>query len=43
MKVLLVYGPASRDKAGHKLAVMVVLNAEAFPELAFFEGELEGE
>jgi hypothetical protein len=43
MKVLLAYGPALRDEAGHELAVAQVWNAEAFPELAFFEGELEGE
>src|SRR5215213_10928725 len=43
MKVLLAYGPAPRDKTRHKLAVALVWNAEAFPELAFFEGELEGE
>ena len=43
MKVLLAYGPAPRDETGYELAVALVWNAEAFPELAFFEGELEGE
>src|SRR5215208_2010309 len=43
MKVLLAYRPASRDETGHQLAVAAVWKAEAFPELTFFEGELEGE
>jgi hypothetical protein len=43
MKVLLAYGPALRDETRHELAVAAVWNAEAFPELAFFERELESE
>ena len=43
LKVLLAYGPAPGDETRHKLAVALVWDAEAFPEFAFFEGELEGE
>jgi hypothetical protein len=43
VEVSLVYGPTPRNETGHELAVATVWNAEAFPELAFFEGELEGE
>jgi hypothetical protein len=43
MKILLAYGSEPRDETGHELAVATVWNAEAFPQLAFFEGQLEGE
>jgi len=36
------HGPTPRDETGYQLAVATVWNAEALPELAFFEGELEG-
>jgi hypothetical protein len=43
LKVLLAYWPEPWDETGYELAVAAVWNAEAFPELVFFEGELEGE
>ena len=43
MKILLACRPAPRDEAGHELAVAAVWDAEAFPELTFFQGELESE
>jgi hypothetical protein len=43
LKVLLAYRPALRDETGYELAVALVWDAEAFPELAFFQGKLESE
>src|SRR5215217_2271985 len=43
MEVSLLNGPTPRDEAGYELAVAAVWGAKAFPELAFFEGQLEGE
>jgi hypothetical protein len=43
MQVSLAYRLAVREEAGHELAVTSVWNAEALPELAFFQRELEGE
>jgi hypothetical protein len=43
MEVSLAHGSTPRDEAGHELTVSVVWSPEAFPELAFFQRELEGE
>ena len=43
MEVSLAYGPTPRDEAGYELAVAAVWGTETLPELAFFQGELEGE
>ena len=43
MEVSLLNGPTPRDEAGYELAVAAVWGAKAFPELTFFQRELEGE
>jgi pyruvate-formate lyase-activating enzyme len=43
VEVSLAHGPAPRDETGHELTVATVWNAEALPELAFFQRELEGQ
>jgi hypothetical protein len=43
VEVSLVHGPTPRNETGHELTVAAVWNAEALPELAFFEGVLKGE
>ncbi len=43
VQVSLAYGPTPRDEAGYELTISVVWNPEAFAELPFFQGELEGE
>jgi len=43
VQVSLAYGPTPRDEAGYELTISVVCNPEAFAELTFFQGELEGE
>jgi hypothetical protein len=43
MEVSLAYGSTPRDEAGYELAVAAVCSPEAFPELTFFQRELEGE
>ena len=43
VQVSLAYGSTPRDEAGYELTVSVVWKTEAFPELTFFQRELEGE
>jgi hypothetical protein len=43
VQVSLAYGPTPRDEARYELTISVVWNPEAFAELPFFQGELEGE
>jgi hypothetical protein len=43
VQVSLAYGPTPRDEAGYELTISVVWNPEAFAELPFFQGELEGQ
>ena len=43
VEVSLLHGPSPRNETGYELAVSVVWNAEALPELALFQRELEGE
>jgi hypothetical protein len=43
VEVSLAHGPTPWDEAGYEFAVAAVGGAEAFPELAFFQGDLEGE
>jgi hypothetical protein len=43
VEVSLSHVPTPRTEAGYELAVAAVWDAEALPELAFFQGELEGE
>ena len=43
MKVSLPHGPTPRDEPGYQLAVAAVGDAEALPEFAFFQGQLESE
>ena len=42
-QVSLAYGHTPRDEAGYELTISVVWSSEAFAELTFFQGELEGE
>jgi hypothetical protein len=43
VQVSLEYGPTPPDEAGYELPISVVCNPQAFAELPFFQGELEGE
>jgi len=43
VEVSLLYRPTPWNEARYELAVPVVWNAEALPELTFFQGELEEE
>jgi hypothetical protein len=43
VELSLSHGTTPRTEAGNELAVTAVWDAEAPPELAFFQGELEGE
>ena len=38
-----MHGPTPWYETGYELAVAAVRDSEALPELAFFQGELEGE
>jgi hypothetical protein len=43
LEVSLAHGPTPRDETRYQLAVAAVWGAKAFPELTFFQRELEGE